>query len=702
MDPNETTQRLLHLDTFHEVKRKRDKRKENMNSRPAEEFRGKPGYQGRGNRGPRGSSYSQYSSNDAGGRRNAAMRKENGLGESREKGFRRSPVPVSNETDPVKPLHVEKLSSITMNGPLKVPNGSLSGAHDAPSFGVGDAYLSKDDTDANADNSSSIPKGSAEHAPSASDPVLVPSRDSWIPSAVGAIKREVCIQQIYAERSEPVHTDGGMGTIESINNIHLNKNEPQNVNKSEVSSAIVEEEAFGHVNAAQPKILSQCRAAENIHPPDSISVVNSSSPQGVEEATSKIEKLKFSDGKHVIIPNHIQVPDAVKNVLSFGSLDASFGVRENHVNSERKKNSNPAADLAHDETTSKPSSCDQDAVSTLPEGNHVDQPQSPAHSPGKSSPSESKFSPSVAVPKDEQLKEETLPAVGPPFPVVQATPSYSFGFMPPMLINPPVQPEGFESQVHVSNSLTENSLAMSTSSSTPPPAQSIGAGQNSVAVSPPPVALFRQPYPPNYVPYGHYFSPYYVPPTMHQYFGHTAFAPPLPPGNMYLTPPAAAAGMKISPTPYKPGANTGNQAPVGVPSGYGAYGSSQVGFNPNASVTSGNSSSTEDLVPSSLKENNVYPGQQGEGSTVWFPAAGPGRDAASFPLNSFLNLAPQGHVIPPQSGPGAFIYHTLHPMGSPPPGLTLLQQSHSQPMAGSVESVGPPPNTYQQPVNWNM
>ncbi|EPS69701.1 hypothetical protein M569_05071, partial [Genlisea aurea] len=36
MDPNETTDKLLHLDTFHEVKRKRDRKKENPNKEPAD------------------------------------------------------------------------------------------------------------------------------------------------------------------------------------------------------------------------------------------------------------------------------------------------------------------------------------------------------------------------------------------------------------------------------------------------------------------------------------------------------------------------------------------------------------------------------------------------------------------------------------------------------------------------------------------
>lgn len=96
---------------------------------------------------------------------------------------------------------------------------------------------------------------------------------------------------------------------------------------------------------------------------------------------------------------------------------------------------------------------DQDAVSTAPLANHADHPQSPSHLPGKNSPIDTEVSSSGTVPKDDQPKQDTLPAAGPPFPVVQTAPSYSFGFMPPMLANMLVQPEMFESQAHVSNSV---------------------------------------------------------------------------------------------------------------------------------------------------------------------------------------------------------------------------------------------------------
>ncbi|KAL2925541.1 GBF-interacting protein 1 [Bienertia sinuspersici] len=672
MDPNETTQRLLHLDSFHEVKRKRDKKKEIVKSRSGEESRWKPGHQGRGARNARGNSYSQFNSHDAGGRRTAAIRKENGVEESREKGFKHSPAPVSKETDSIQPHTPEKPSSVIVDGPLELPNGSLSAGRGAQSFGVGDAYPSNEKADANA--SSIEPKARTGNAHSASDPVLVPTCDSWV-AAVGSVKREERVQRMSAETSTLAPADRGSSTAESVSENYLNQHGLPNMVSSEVSSPTKENQPFEHEEVAQSKISSEGPVTEKSLLSDSVTGIKSSSPQGVKDATAKLEKLKFSNGQHVIIPQHIQVPDAVKNVLSFGSLDANFGVRENCVNSESIENSSPAADSAHEETVSQLSSGDQDAVSTAPQENHADHPHSPSHLPGKHSPIDTKVSSSSTVPKDDQPKQDSLPAAGPPFPVVQTAPSYNFGFMPPMLANVLVQPEVFESQAQVSNSLGGSSLAMSASASTPPPTQSAGAGQSSVAVSPQPIPVFRQPYPPNFVPYSHYF-PFYPPPTMHQYFGHTAFPPPIPTSNMYLPPPTAAAGMKISPAHFKPGTNTGNQAPVGLPSGYGAYSTSQVGYNQNANLNSGNSIIGEDLGPPAIKENNMYQGQQSEGSAMWLPAAG-GRDTANFPLNSFLNLPPQGqHLVNPQSGHGGFaVYHALQPMGSPAPGLPLLQQS---------------------------
>ncbi|XP_074292906.1 GBF-interacting protein 1-like isoform X2 [Silene latifolia] len=647
MDPNETVQRLLHLDTFHQVKSKRGKKNEVVKSRPGEDSRWKPNHHVRGPRGARVNTSSQYSSSDTGGRLSNSTRKENGGEEVREKGLRNPPAPVVKKVDTVQPHHVEKPLPVPMNALVKMPNGNLGGGHDF--------NPDRKDTTATGASFESLltrtPRASAEHVPSASNPVLVLLDDSLIPMAVDGTKQE-------ASAHGPV--DSGLGRTDSTSNSHPNQSDSRNVDKSPTSPSMVQTEVYKPEN-----VLRDLPATENNHGTDRISVVKPSSPwgvgplQGVEDGNSKLVKVRFYQGQHVIIPDHIQVPDAVKNALSFGSINASFGVKENHLKNEDIENLHSTADVAPGKAMENLSLCDKDAASPAMQAEHTDNKQPQSDLPDENPPIDSQVSSSDN--NHGQPKDGSLPAVGPPFPVIQTTPSYSFGFMPPMLANTLLQPERFESQAHLSSSLA--------------------------SVTPQQIPLFRQPYPPIHIPYGHYLSPFYVPPNMHQYYGHTAFPPPPPTSNVFLPPPSATAATKTTSAHYKPGVNAGNQAPNGVPAGYGVYNSSQ------AAMTSGIPTTSGDLMPTVSKDNYMYSGQQSEGSTVWLPT--PGRDPASFPLNSFLShFPPQGH-----QGPFA-VYHTLQPMPTLAPGLPLLQQS--QPVIGPVDSVGPPSNGYQSHINWNM
>ncbi|KAK9734967.1 hypothetical protein RND81_04G174600 [Saponaria officinalis] len=669
MDPNETAQRLLHLDTFHQVKRKRGRKNEVVKSRPGEDSRWKPGNHARGTRGGRGNTSSQRHS-DAGGRRSNSSWKENGVVEIRDRGFRNPPAPVSKEINAHQPRHVEKAMAISTIGPVKIPNGNLGGEHDSKPSGT-ESCRSKEST----------------------DHVLMPSEDSLIPPSGGAVQRDERIEQISTAVSPRVPVDDGLDSTKSSSDSH--QCDPQGLDRTPASTSIVEKEAYKPANIEQTDLI-EFSSAEKSHAPDIVSAVKPISLQdvgplaGVEEAASKLVKLKISDAQNVIIPDHIQVPDAVKNVLNFGSINASFGVRANYVQNGFIKNSHSTRDEAPDEASEKSSSRDEDTVSPAMQGEHTEfqhlEPHSPDENhPGINHPVDSQVLSSA---NNDQLKEHNFPAMGPPFPIVQATPNYSFGFMPPMLANTLVHPEGFESQAHVSSSLSGSSPGVSTSS-TPPLTQSNGVGQASVAVSPHQIPPFRQPYPPNFFPYSHYYSQFYIPPNMHQYYSHSAFPTPLPTSNVFMPPPTAAAAMKTSPAHYKPRANGLNQAPNGVASSYGMYGQ-------NNMATSGNPNTSADLLPTAPKDNYTYSGQQNEGSAVWHPATG--RDTSSFPINAFL-----GHqLINPQSGHGPFtVYHTLQPIPSPAPGHPLLQQS--QPVIGPVESVGPPSNAYQQAqINWNM
>nr|GMD52418.1 GBF-interacting protein 1-like isoform X4 [Ipomoea batatas] len=104
-----------------------------------------------------------------------------------------------------------------------------------------------------------------------------------------------------------------------------------------------------------------------------------------------------------------------------------------------------------------------------------------------------------------------------------------------------------------------NPLVLSTTASTPLVTQAAGLVQTSIVVPQPPLPIFRQPtamhlphYPPNYIPYGHYFSPFYPPPAIHQFFSNGAYPQQPQAGSVYQPPPAATTKYSLS--QYKQGA----------------------------------------------------------------------------------------------------------------------------------------------------
>lgn len=143
-------------------------------------------------------------------------------------------------------------------------------------------------------------------------------------------------------------------------------------------------------------------------------------------------------------------------------------------------------------------------------------------------------------------------------------------------------------------SILQNASSQAVSPSPTPPLQS------SIPVSPQSVSIFRPPYPANFFPYGHYYPPIYVSP-IHQFLSHNGFPQQPSAGNMYLP---TAAGMKFPLPQFKAGANTGNAAHLGIPSG--SFIPPPVGYAPSPTVNTGSSTGSEDLVVSQLKENQIY------------------------------------------------------------------------------------------------
>ncbi|KAL5972425.1 hypothetical protein ACLOJK_041679 [Asimina triloba] len=875
MDPDETAQKLLYQDTFHEVKRKRDKRRENqnVNNKEPTDSRWRPGMQVRGGgRGGRGGYTSRYTSHDANVGRNIYAGKENGL--NSERGITSTLVPVTQETENKTTTPVSSHMAGKVDGACDAGHGSSTHGHGSQALGGSGIPTSEASNAAGIGKTGSAPPPAADLkstpatatatsepvgqvAPnsdqfltnttsasvsgvysSASDPVLVPSLDTSIPGVVGTIKREVGGQRAAVETtaidnrpmsqefgthpkinksafhdvpdSEHSPTINEKAVSESRNSFLQGKisNKSQGVERNQLvdvsqsasstsrpgSSSSRPSSNYGNRSQQvigplktvgpnkewKPKQMNLNVAQTSSEAQPVTAEVNEQSPPASSAAGSevsatklrkKLEEVRLSDS-HVIIPNHLHVPEAERCGLSFGSFDASFRLNSSFANGpDTDKSSTPLSESSQaiEESTEEPSSSNQNASSTM-QGDYSEQPQSPTHMPENLTSAETDASAGAPpIPEYDQSKPETIsPPGGPQYSVIHTSPSYAtLGVMPPMLgsqfpafessetqareasriqgfvVQQPFDPSTsyynslyrpgadgdgrfspflspgaatkYNSNITVLSSQTGqsqesgNSLVLSTAGPTLV-TQSAGVMHSTIAVTQPSVPVFRQPglhlshYPPNYIPYSQYFSPFYVQtPAIHQFLSNAAF----PQAGNIFPPPGAAAAAAAAPTfkyPYKPGTNTGNSPHVGMPGGYGPYGSTPTGYSPTPASTTGNSTGSEDLSAPQYKENNVFmTRQQSEGSAVWVPTT-PGRDIPSLQASPFYNL-PQGQVAyaPAQAGHGAFagIYHPAQSVAAAPVHHPLLQQP--QTMAG-VDMVGAAGNVYQQPqqstVNW--
>ncbi|WJX63516.1 hypothetical protein P8452_48388 [Trifolium repens] len=831
MDPNETTQKLLLQDTFHEVKRKKDKRKENLNSREQVEPRGRPGTHGRGPRGGRGNFSSHNISHDASARKTSVTGKDIGPHQASEKN-----VPHSSASQEIISKGKSSGASsvpIIANGPTNVASGTISGVSPSPSSaGNGDIMVqssSNNNINNNVDSASPSDKSnevatvasvtgpassSAVHF-SSSDPVLVPSDNSWFPGAVGAIRREVGSQHSFGElnvvntakNNLTAASETGISSVpgkiqgksQGVAKNHSNEM-PSPSSPVTHGSPSVSRPSSNYNNRSQQPTGPQKAGSNKEWKPKPANTFNqnsgpataseappvsaeatrqlesASSALDSEEATSKLQRkledFHLPQRQHVILPNHIMVPESEKNKFCFGSLGINFGVNTttNYVSGpDSEKSSAPLSETSQEieETVEEQNSSQNGAVTSEVE-DYPDHPQSPNNVPVNLESSEVDGSSSAIQEYNESKQDTALPHEGHQYSGVHIPPNYSFGFVPPMLstqlppfdnsesqtrdisrlpsfiMHPQLDPASYYAQFYRPGADSDGRLSpfasagattkyngnvpvlptpnsqspqeggiLSTAGQTPLVTQAAGLMQSSIAATQQPVPVFRpggvhlSHYPPNYLPYGHYFSPFYVPPpAIHQFLGNGAF-PQQPQASTVYPPPQAVAapGMKFPLPQFKPGTNAANPTHLVMPNTFGVYGSSPAGYNHNSVATAGNSTSNEDLNSSQFKETNVYiSGPQSEGSAMW--VAAPGRDMTNLPTSSFYNLPPQGqHVTfaPTQAGHGTFasIYHpaqavtaaAVHP---------LLQQS--QTMAGAVDMVGPGGNVYQQPqhaqINW--
>ncbi|XAR67347.1 hypothetical protein NMG60_11002064 [Bertholletia excelsa] len=659
LDPDETAQRLLYLDTFHEVKKKRDRRKVVVNNRVPEESRKTTAIQGHRARDGQGSS--SYISYGAGIGKNASSRKQNGFVNRVERGAKR-PLTVPEKTENKLNPNVTNLSNVLNNVPVGI-----------------------------SDNGTSCESGmqvSTDIYPSASDPVVV--AHSQIPG-VGNIKHqlndnrigvETAASNLVGNKSSTSHdADRNIQTtfkdVISIKKVLEESTIVGNVKPVEPSQQlslatshgsfdVISTEdiaSFQQLNGASKVVAS---AAENLEPEACSQLLNELNVSVLEEAGSKVdmklEKSNIFGGHPVTFPDHLIVPEDFKNGLTFGSLNAAFDQSLGSMSDpDGREGSLPASQgLQGNDKAAEEPSLSNPAVSSIAGGaDDLDNSQSMPDVHDMSSQLENSLSGSV--PRQDQAKQEImLPQGGPQYPFFYPSLNYGFPFFQPIpgsqllhCVGP--QPQSVSALVSSGSGSTTVTLPAS-------------VGQSPIAASAPTFPVFRQPYVPNFFPFGLYYPPFYLASSAQQLLGHSAFPQQPSASNVYLSPPIAYPGVKFSVTQGKPGISSGNTSQVGVPSVYGSY-------NPNPGAYTGSSASDENLTASELEEESVNRTVQQDEGLVWLPSTG--QEISGLHTTSLYSHLPQG-----QHSSLSGIYHTAQSVAS---AHSLLKKP--QDMSGSMEAV---------------
>ncbi|MQL79466.1 hypothetical protein Taro_011905, partial [Colocasia esculenta] len=245
--------------------------------------------------------------------------------------------------------------------------------------------------------------------------------------------------------------------------------------------------------------------------PNTVEVSSQFSAGVPEEATSKLQKkmeeLQFSDDQHVIIPNHLQVPESERTGLSFGSFDANFTLGTTFINGPNENSSMATVSSQIPEENIDEHLSTQNA-STTQEQDFSDNPDSPPQMqmPQNLSSGEADISSISAVPEYDQNKQEVAVAQeGPQFSVVHTAPAYStFELVPPMLGNQFAPFESSELQACDATSIPSFVVQQPFDPST---------------------GYYTQIYPPGGDSNGR-FSPFLAPDTAAKYNGNLAILPP--------------------------------------------------------------------------------------------------------------------------------------------------------------------------------
>ncbi|XP_047337685.1 GBF-interacting protein 1-like isoform X2 [Impatiens glandulifera] len=686
MDPNETTQRLLYLDSFHEVKKKRDRKKTVIIGDRGEQSRS-TFVQGQAAKGVRGN-YSSYPSRGVAVGRSMPVRKENGISSSVEKKSEISPIVPEKIVQKSPPL--EKRSETSPTVPEKIVQNSspLNMTRSYKMASVGGPWNASNGLVVNEHKRG---KSTGIHSTFANDPV--PLQNPILHSVV--VKDKV---------------NGIMAAAESLTSVVV-ENGPCSAPVGKVLQATSSNVLPAEVSKPNQQLSGQTTTPTTAVSSKSSTMIVKGTPESVTGQTVSALEMKLAkvnvdppQPHHVIFPDHIHVPDTVKAGLTFGSLNINYDQTEQVIDGcvGAPKTQLVPETIPEKEDTAKETIMSNEGLSlTAQEGDVLVHSESPRHVVPEVLPLQERVSIDAEAKYDQPTPQEENLLLQGAQNSLPIDPNFSLPSIQVMLSRELHQSEGPETQsgksqvfeAADSSSLEQQAVDVTTTNT-----------QTSFQVSPPPFPFYAHgaAFPPNYFPYNPYFHPFYVASSMHQFLGPAGFAQLPATGNMYL-PSAAVSGVKLETTTTtpqgKPVMNAGKSStPFVVPSGYGYT------TNIPPVVTSGsNNNGTDEYTvssDSSKESSSIYTTMpQGERPIVYLPASG--REMPGFHgHHPFYNGQQIVFAPPPQAGHGLFpgIYPAMQAATA---GSNIQQQQFSRyppSMAGTGETGVLPSPSYQMPT----
>ncbi|KAA8541651.1 hypothetical protein F0562_022803 [Nyssa sinensis] len=763
MDPNETTQKLLNQDPFHEVKRRRDKKKENTGYNGSAEPRKYSEHVGQGmkfnsayaDRNVRRGGYSRNALAVAGISREFRVVRDNRINQN----VNREPKPpllqCSTSTNEQVTLHVSEKGSSAETSSNQKPSGghyssqALDGptdshprqARDANSAGTVRKELS-------VERRAPVPNTvSRVHA----NPVHVPSLDSRSAATVGAIKREVGAVGVRRQSSEN-SVKPSSAQSSSFSNSHLGRDGHSSresfrpftaISRSDQpsQSTITESVTPSMSPYKEWKPKSSQKARPNSPgvigtPPKSVPLP-AESPNDLEtEATQFQDKPSQSNNQehqNVIIAEHIRVSETDRCRLTFGSFGTQFDSSRNFESGSQAVGS--VEESSVEPSTSLSGSAPESSSDETSGRKHVDLLEDQVRNSGSNSPLSGAMSEHQLPDKRESSSPQNLdnyadiglvqdndPSYSPSESQQQQDPpelssfsaydpqtGYDIPYFRPTM-DETVRGQGLPSpqealSLHAANSIPASTIAM------------VQQQQPQVAQMYPQVHV---PHFANLLPYRQFLSPVYVPPMPMPGYSSNPTYPHPSNGSSYLLMPGgsshlSASGLKYGIQQFKP-------VPAGSPTGFGNF-TSPTGYAINAPGVVGSATGIEDSSWLKYKDNNLYvPSQQAETSEIRIQNP---RELPSLQPASYYNMpgqTPHAAYMPSHTGHASFnaaaaaaaqSSHMQFPgLYHPPPQPAAIANPHhlGPTMGGSVgvgvaaAAPGPQVGAYQQPqlghLNW--